>query len=128
MSTPIVVTVIVLILVGVIFLFYSRKSTTDRVPVSLPMNGSVELAVKTVLASEKGNVADIANAIKRSATLKLQETEKRIAINKSKLDELNAKKIAELAIREEAMKKQQEADEKIRQMQRLHEEQEKILH
>tara|TARA_B110000444_G_scaffold192545_2_gene182463 strand:+ start:1109 stop:1354 length:246 start_codon:yes stop_codon:yes gene_type:complete len=50
-----------------------------------------------------------ATAIKQSATLKRQETKKRIVSNKNKLAELNAKKVGEMVNREEIVRKQREA-------------------
>lgn len=122
MSTPAIGIFIVLVLVGVIILFYSRKSTT----VYEKINGSKGTVMKTIMVLEKKNIAEVAASIKQDTTLKREETEKRIASTKNKLAEIRSKNVSDVNItsREEVIQKLHGVEMKIAEMERLHRSQE----
>jgi hypothetical protein len=122
MSTPVIGIFIVLVLVGVILYFYSRKSTT----VYKKIKGSKGTVMKTILVLEKKSIAEVAAAIKQDTTLKREETEKRIASTKNKLAEISSKTVSDVNIisREEVIQKRREVEMKIAEMERLHRSQE----
>tara|TARA_B110000114_G_scaffold93744_1_gene98859 strand:+ start:254 stop:1711 length:1458 start_codon:yes stop_codon:yes gene_type:complete len=122
MSTPAIGIFIVLVLVGVILYFNSRKSTT----VYEKIKGSKGTVMKTILVLEKKSIVEVAAAIKQDTTLKREETEKRIASTKNKLAEISSKTVSDVNIisREEVIQKRREVDMKIAEMERLHRSQE----
>ncbi len=91
MALPILLGVGVLIVISVIVLLQLRKPSAIQNPLSSPQSRAV--ISKTIVASEKSGVADVAGAIKRSVTVKREETEERVKSNKKRLADLEAKKM-----------------------------------
>ena len=118
MISPLQIGVGILIVISVIVIFQLRKPVVTQKTLSSPHSRA--MISKTIVASEKSGVADVADALERSAIVKREETEERIKRNKKNLAELEAKKAADLIARQEAIRKRVEIDKQIAEAQRLH--------
>ena len=93
MVSPILIGVGVLLVISVIVLFQLRKPSVIQTPLSSPQPRTV--ISKTILASEKNSVSEVAGALKRVASVKREETEEHVKSNKIRLAEWDTKKAAD---------------------------------